>query len=186
MPCQAKYRLQAIRKRYLATHEFTHAIRIKSIDAYNKLLAAIGSEIITDERIKEKIKEYANSGIEIDSESAREEIVAEYIGEALAKSDRKTLHKIIGDKRNVAEVLLDMVNKLIDLFRNDKELRKGYEKAREAIVEAINDIDKERAARHEEGRTESTKTTENVKYAVNDNASNEQFQKTSKKMLTLF
>ena len=56
---------------------------------------------------------------EIDAEAAKEEIIAEYVGEALAKADKKTLHKIIGDRRNVAEVLLDLVNKLIDLFRKD-------------------------------------------------------------------
>ncbi len=161
----------AERIRYFAMHESVHIAAQTDPKVYNTLserITKINPEIFTDERIKEKIEEYAKSGIEIDSESAREEIVAEYIGEALAKSDRKTLHKIIGDRRNVAEVLLDLVNKLINLFRNDKELRKGYEKAREAIVEAINDIDKERAAHHEEGGTGSAKTDESVKYAVND------------------
>ena len=154
---------------YFATHEFVHSVRIKSGEAYNKLVNAIGAEILTDERIAAKIAEYAESNIEIDTEAAKEEIVAEYVGEALAKADKKTIHKIIGGRRNVAEVLLDLVNKLIDLFRKDKELREGYKEAREAIIEAINSIDNERAQRIKEGRTESTKTDENVKYAVNDN-----------------
>lgn len=71
-------------------------------------------------------------------------------------------------------MLLDLVNKLIDLFRKDKELREGYKEAREAIIEAMESIDRERAQRIKEGRTESTRSTdsakENVKYAVqNDN-----------------
>ena len=154
---------------YFATHEFVHSVRIKSGEAYNKLVNAIGAEILTDERIAAKIAEYAESHIEIDTEAAKEEIVAEYVGEALAKADKKTIHKIIGGRRNVAEVLLDLVNKLIDLFRKDKELREGYKNAREAIIEAMESIDRERAQRIKEGRTESTKTDENVKYAVNDN-----------------
>lgn len=159
---------------YFATHEFVHSVRIKSGEAYNKLVNAIGAEILTDERIAAKIAEYAESNIEIDIEAAKEEIVAEYVGEALAKADKKTIHKIIGGRRNVAEVLLDLVNKLIDLFRKDKKLREGYKEAREAIIEAINSIDNERAQRIKEGRTESTRSTdsakEGVKYAVqNDN-----------------
>ncbi len=56
----------------------------------------------------------------------------------------------------------------------DKELREGYKEAREAIIEAMESIDRERAQRIKEGRTESTRATdsakENVKYAVqNDN-----------------
>lgn len=158
---------------YFATHEFVHSVRIKSREAYNKLVNAIGAEILTDERIAAKIAEYAESNIEIDTEAAKEEIVAEYVGEAMAKADKKTIHKIIGGRRNVAEVLLDLVNKLIDLFRKDKELREGYKEAREAIIEAMESIDRERAQRIKEGRTESTRSTdsakENVKYAVNDN-----------------
>ena len=155
---------------YFATHEFVHSVRIKSREAYNKLVNTIGAEILTDERIAAKIAEYAESNIEIDTEAAKEEIVAEYVGEALAKADKKTIHKIIGGRRNVAEVLLDLVNKLIGLFRNDKELREGYKNAREAIIEAMESIDRERAQRIKEGRTESTRSTdsakENVKYAV--------------------
>ncbi len=159
---------------YFATHEFVHSVRIKSREAYNKLVNAIGTEILTDERIAAKIAEYAESNIEIDTETAKEEIVAEYVGEALAKADKKTIHKIIGGRRNVAEVLLDLVNKLIDLFRKDKELREGYKEAREAIIEAMESIDRERAQRIKEGRTESAQSTdsakEGVKYAVqNDN-----------------
>lgn len=162
----------AARIRYFATHESVHVTAKTDPKVYNTLserITKINPEIFTDERIKEKIEEYAKSGIEIDSESAKEEIVAEYVGEALAKADKKTIHKIIGGRRNVAEVLLDLVNKLIDLFRKDKEHREGYKNAREAIIEAINSIDNERAQRIKEGRTESTKTDENVKYAVNDN-----------------
>ena len=155
---------------YFATHEFVHSVRIKSREAYNKLVNTIGAEILTDERIAAKIAEYAESNIEIDTEAAKEEIVAEYVGEALAKADKKTIHKIIGGRRNVAEVLLDLVNKLIDLFRKDKELREDYKNAREAIIEAMNSIDSERAQRIKEGRTESTRSTdsakEGVKYAV--------------------
>ena len=56
----------------------------------------------------------------------------------------------------------------------DKELREGYKEAREAIIEAMESIDRERAQRIKEGRTESARSTdsakENVKYAVqNDN-----------------
>lgn len=56
----------------------------------------------------------------------------------------------------------------------DKELREGYKEAREAIIEEMESIDRERAQRIKEGRTESTRSTdsakENVKYAVqNDN-----------------
>lgn len=69
-------------------------------------------------------------------------------------------------------MLLDLVNKLIDLFGKDKELREGYKNAREAIIEAMESIDRERAQRIKEGRTESTRSTdsakEGVKYAVND------------------
>ena len=159
---------------YFATHEFVHSVRIKSGEAYNKLVNAIGTEILTDENIAAKIAEYAESNIEIDNETAKEEIVAEYVGEALAKADKKTIHKIIGDRRNVAEVLLDLVNKLIDLFRKDKELREGYKNAREAIIEAMESIDRERAQRIKEGRTESARSTdsakEGVKYAVSDDS----------------
>ena len=52
----------------------------------------------------------------------------------------------------------------------DKELREGYKEAREAIIEAMESIDRERAKRIKEGRTESTRSTdsakENVKYAL--------------------
>lgn len=155
---------------YFATHEFVHSVRIKSREAYNKLVNAIGTEILTDKRIAAKIAEYAESNIEIDTETAKEEIIAEYVGEALAKADKKTLHKIIGGRRNVAEVLLDLVNKLIDIFRKDKELREGYKEAREAIIEAMESIDRERAQRIKEGRTESTQSTENVKYATRESS----------------
>ena len=54
----------------------------------------------------------------------------------------------------------------------DKELREGYKEAREAIIEAMESIDRERAQRIKEGRTESTRSTdsakENVKYATGD------------------
>lgn len=67
-------------------------------------------------------------------------------------------------------MLLDLVNKLIDLFRKDKELREGYKEAREAIIEAMESIDRERAQRIKEGRTESARSTdsakEGVKYAL--------------------
>lgn len=67
-------------------------------------------------------------------------------------------------------MLLDLVNKLIDLFRKDKELREGYKEAREAIIEAMESIDRERAQRIKEGRTERAQSTdsakEGVKYAL--------------------
>ncbi len=161
----------AARIRYFATHESVHVTAKTDPKAYNTLaerIKKISPELFSDENIAAKIAEYAESNIEIDAEAAKEKIVAEYVGEALAKADRKTLHKIIGDRRNVAEVLLDLVNKLIDIFRKDKELREGYKEAREAIIEAINSIDNERAQRIKDGRTESTQSTENVKYATSD------------------
>ena len=165
----------AARIRYFATHESVHVTAKTDPKAYNTLakrIKKISPELFSDENIAAKIAEYAENNIEIDTEAAKEEIVAEYAGEALATADRKTLHKIIGGRRNVAEVLLDLVNKLIDLFRKDKELREGYKEAREAIIEAMKSIDRERAQRIKEGRTESTRSTdsakENVKYATGD------------------
>ena len=163
----------AARIRYFATHESVHVTAKTDPKAYNTLaerIKKISPELFSDENIAAKIAEYAESNIEIDTEAAKEEIVAEYAGEALATADRKTLHKIIGGRRSVAEVLLDLVNKLIDIFRKDKELREGYKEAREAIIEAMESIDNERAQRIKEGRTESTRSTdsakENVKYAL--------------------
>ncbi len=163
--------------RYAVGHEAIHAIRMNSEEVYGEILDRVKNLglALSDEAINEKIDEYKKNGIELSKTGAGEELLAEFIGEALSKADRKTLHDIIGDRRNIAEALLDAIDKITNIIRAaaghiDSKLLEQYKKARSIIKDAIKSIDEKEklSGRSEDMKKSPDNTEDGVKYAVSD------------------
>ena len=97
--------------RFLFGHEMTHYLQEKATDAYNQFRDHV-MQTVGPDAVRNKIQEYADHGVELTTEEAIDEIVADYAGQLV--ENRDLLNKFIQDNRQNKTLL----ERVLEAIRN--------------------------------------------------------------------
>lgn len=99
----------------VAAHETTHRLQETAPEAYQKFrdyaVQAVSGQDGADTLISAYQRRYAEAGVELDSEAAMDEIVADYAQDLMI--DEAMIRRVVADDRTLAQKFVDAIKDLI-------------------------------------------------------------------------